>query len=224
MHWLSLTLLGAIVGVDATSFPQVMLSRPLVAGTLAGLLGGRPAEGLAIGALLEVFSLIILPIGASRYPESGTAAVAAAGGYLAAAGPQPEPALLVGAVLFGLGWERVGGATVVRLRRDNERRAARYIPRTAPAGRELERRHMQALALDLARAGVVTLAGGLIAYGLLLALRVAWGVPATTTLAALSVAGAALLGAALPLFGGWKERRLAFGFGLLCGLLLLALG
>ena len=75
MSWLIAALLGGFVGLDATSFPQVMISRPVVAGVLTGVLFGRPAEGLAVGFLVEAFSLIILPIGAARYPDSGTATV-----------------------------------------------------------------------------------------------------------------------------------------------------
>src|SRR5690606_31658627 len=86
VNWLAITLWGGAVGMDATSFPQVMVSRPIVAAPVTGLLLGRPLEGVAVGALLELFALVILPIGAARYPESGTAAVAATAGYVAASG------------------------------------------------------------------------------------------------------------------------------------------
>ena len=66
MNWWSVGLLGGLVGLDATSFPQFMFSRPLIAGTLAGLLFGQPAEGMLIGALIEIFDLAILPV--QRFP------------------------------------------------------------------------------------------------------------------------------------------------------------
>jgi mannose/fructose/N-acetylgalactosamine-specific phosphotransferase system component IIC len=57
VSWIPLTLLGAVVALDATSFGQLMLSRPLVAGTLAGALVGLPLEGALVGAMLEALSL-----------------------------------------------------------------------------------------------------------------------------------------------------------------------
>ena len=36
--------LGAVLGLDVVAFPQVMLSRPIVAATLAGALAGAPPE------------------------------------------------------------------------------------------------------------------------------------------------------------------------------------
>ena len=76
-----LAIIGGIVGLDATSFPQAMLSRPLVAGALAGLVFHRPLEGMLIGAVIEIFDLSNLPIGAARYPDSGTATVAGVGAF-----------------------------------------------------------------------------------------------------------------------------------------------
>src|SRR5215212_4283132 len=82
---LPLALLGAVLGLDVVSFPQAMISRPLVAATLAGFLVGRPEAGLLVGAALELFALETLPFGASRYPEWGSASVV--GGALFARQP-----------------------------------------------------------------------------------------------------------------------------------------
>ena len=68
-------LLGVVCGVDFVSFPQIMISRPIVAATAAGALAGHPGDGLLIGAVLEMIALETLPFGASRYPEWGTASV-----------------------------------------------------------------------------------------------------------------------------------------------------
>jgi len=46
-----------VVGLDLVSVPQAMLSRPLVAGTVAGWLAGDLEAGLAVGVLLELFAL-----------------------------------------------------------------------------------------------------------------------------------------------------------------------
>ena len=72
---LPIALLGGLLGLDVVSFPQAMISRPLVAATIAGWLIGDSATGLLVGAALELIALDTLPFGASRYPEWGSAAV-----------------------------------------------------------------------------------------------------------------------------------------------------
>ena len=80
---LSLALLGGLLALDATSVGQFMISRPLVAGTLAGWWLGDPAVGLEVGAILELFHLAGVPAGGSRVPESGPATVVAAAARVA---------------------------------------------------------------------------------------------------------------------------------------------
>jgi mannose/fructose/N-acetylgalactosamine-specific phosphotransferase system component IIC len=220
MTWAMIALLGGIAALDGSSFPQLMLSRPIVGATLTGLIFGRPVEGLVLGAVLELFALVILPIGAARYPEAGTAAVAATAAYLASAARGVDPALLVLAVLFALLWERIGGASVYLGRQLNQR-IVEVPAAVADPAREFERRHLQALTVDFVRGAIIVTAGALVGT---LALRVTgplWGIPATTTLGVLGVAATAMLGATLPLFGGWSERKLALLFGLFCGSVLL---
>jgi len=77
---------GTLAGVDQASWPQGLLSRPLVAGGVAGLLLGDPVAGVVVGAVLELFALDVLPIGATRYPDFGPATV---GGVVVAAGGPP---------------------------------------------------------------------------------------------------------------------------------------
>ena len=72
-----LVLWGTVVALDLVSVPQAMLSRPLVAGTVAGWLVGDVEAGLRVGVVLELFALDVLPIGAVRYPDYGPATVAA---------------------------------------------------------------------------------------------------------------------------------------------------
>ena len=72
---LILAFLGGVLGLDTVSFPQAMLSRPIVGATLAGALLGDAGAGLLVGATLELFAVDTLPFGASRYPEWGSAAV-----------------------------------------------------------------------------------------------------------------------------------------------------
>ncbi|MDX2192446.1 MAG: PTS sugar transporter subunit IIC, partial [Gemmatimonadales bacterium] len=87
---------GAVTALDLVSVPQAMLARPLVAGTVAGALAGDVAAGARVGALLELYALDVLPVGASRYPDYGPAAVA---GAALAAGLPAGAGLALGGLL-----------------------------------------------------------------------------------------------------------------------------
>lgn len=213
--WLTVALLGGLVGLDTTSFPQAMISRPLVAGTLTGAVFGRPVEGLMVGFIMEAFALLVLPIGASRYPESSTATVAAAAAYLASTTPGLEAGVLALVVAFGLGWEWVAGETVVLLRRGN---GQLLLEQGGVPARDLERRHLAAMSLDFVRGGVVAATGGLIAAGLLQLVKPAWGLGGELTMAMLAVMTAGMVGTAVPLFGGVRTRHVALVAGVIAGI------
>ena len=217
MEWIAVAVLGGFVGLDATSFPQVMISRPIVTGALTGALFGRPAEGLVLGFVMEAFALIILPVGAAKYPESGTSTVAATSAYMHVAAPGLSPGVLALAVAFGLLWEGLAGATVVVHRRSN----GRILLRTGgvPA-RQLERRHLTAMTMDFVRGSAVALSGGLLGFGAVALAAPAWGLGPEVTLTALAVLVAAMIGTAVPLFGGLPARSAALAAGLGVGLLL----
>ena len=224
MSWLAIALWGGAVGLDATAFAQVMVSRPLVAAPVMGLLLGRPLEGVAVGVLLELFALVILPIGAARYPEAGTAAVAATAGYIAASGGEQRPDMLLLAVVFALLWERVCGASVNALRRFNERLVARVDGGERLEPRRLERVHLTAVALDFGRGALVTVVGAALVTAVLAAASAGPGIGDDVAVGMLCVAGAAMAGAALSLFDGWSGRRFAVVLGAICGLILLIVG
>jgi PTS system mannose-specific IIC component len=57
MELLPLALLGGVLGLDVVSFPQAMVSRPIVAATVAGALVGAPAAWLLLGATLELVAI-----------------------------------------------------------------------------------------------------------------------------------------------------------------------
>jgi mannose/fructose/N-acetylgalactosamine-specific phosphotransferase system component IIC len=219
MNWIWIGLIGGFVGLDSTSFPQFMISRPLVAGTLTGLLLGRPLEGMMLGAILEVFDLAILPIGAARYPESGTATVAATVAYTATTAVAEGHAALLLGVVFGLAWERVAGASVVLHRRISERILFRGD--VASAARHLEIRHLGAMALDFVRGVTVCVGGAIVGTLLLGILAPLWGVHPRVAAGALLLAGSATLAASVTVFGGFREARRFFLLGAACGSLLL---
>jgi mannose/fructose/N-acetylgalactosamine-specific phosphotransferase system component IIC len=120
---LPIALLGGLLGLDVVSFPQAMISRPLVAATLAGALIGHSPSGLLIGAALELVALDTLPFGASRYPEWGSAAVV--GGAIFATHPSHPAGAMEIALVASLSTAWLGGWTMVKLRERNALWAAR---------------------------------------------------------------------------------------------------
>lgn len=147
---------GALVGLDLVSVPQMMIARPLVAGTFAGLLVGDLETGLRLGIVFELFQFDVLPVGAARYPEYGPATIAAVAvahwlGRADAWGIGVGIGLLV--ALFA-------GSTLHWLRTANAR-AVRRASAQLESGdvRALARIHVTGLARDVARAGLVTVTG-----------------------------------------------------------------
>lgn len=218
--WLTVAVVGGLVGLDTTSCPQIMISRPLVAGTLTGALLGSPVSGLTVGFVMEAFALLTLPVGAARYPEAGTATVAAVGGGVAFAPGSFAPGVLALAIAFALAWEWVGGETVVLLRRTNGKL---LLEETGVSGRQLERRHLTAMTLDFVRGAAVATTGGLLVAILLHLAAPVWALPAGVTMAVLAVLTAGMVGTAVPLFGGIRVRRFALLAGLGTGLVMAAL-
>ncbi len=117
-HVVPIALLAGVVGLDVVSFPQAMISRPIVASTIAGAFLGAPIAGLACGAALECLALEALPVGASRYPEWGSASVVA--GAVASHGVTgttlPHPGAFTIAVAVGILVAWIGGLSMVKHR------------------------------------------------------------------------------------------------------------
>jgi PTS system mannose-specific IIC component len=123
---LPIAVLGGVLGLDVVSFPQAMVSRPLVAATAGGALIGHAMSGMLVGAALELIALETLPFGAARYPEWGSAATV--GGALYAKHYPDPPGALSMAVLAAVATAWVGGWTMIQLRYANARVARRHQP------------------------------------------------------------------------------------------------
>ena len=93
--WLTakISLLGAVLALDRTAIFQGMLSRPLIAATLAGALAGNWEIGLLLGASLELYFLSEMPVG-SNIPTDDTLLALVAGGTAAALSGLPVNAML----------------------------------------------------------------------------------------------------------------------------------
>ena len=212
---------GTLAGLDLVSLPQAMLSRPLVAGFLGGVAGGRPLAGLAIGALLELFAFETLPVGAARYPDWGPAA--AAGALAALRGGAWDSAWMVGVMVVALLAAWLGGLTMHLARRLNGaqlRRRQRALDAGDP--RALVAVQWGGLARDALRAAALT--GLTFAVGARVAHAVEIGWRAPRPLADIAVVGTALgvaVWSAVRLFGLGAPRRW-LGVGALAGLAVLA--
>ena len=150
-----LALLGGLLGLDVVSFPQAMISRPLVAATLAGALIGDATSGILVGAALELIALETLPFGASRYPEWGSASVV--GGAIFASHPTHPPGSMVLAVIAALATTWIGGWTMVKLRRRNALWAtARQSALDAGSRGAVVSLQLRGMTADFARGAVLT--------------------------------------------------------------------
>jgi mannose/fructose/N-acetylgalactosamine-specific phosphotransferase system component IIC len=153
---LSLLVWGTVVGLDLVSVPQAMISRPLVAGSVAGWLLNDVEAGLRIGVLFELFALDVLPVGAVRYPDYGPATVAA----VALGAGAPWELSLGLSVALGLVLAVLGGWSLQIVRRWNARAIQRRAAALA-AGESSAIRRLQygGLLRDAARGFILTLLG-----------------------------------------------------------------
>jgi PTS system mannose-specific IIC component len=195
LPWLELFIWAMIAGLDQVSVLQGLLSRPLVAGTVAGVLLGDLESGLRIGAVLELFALDVLPVGAARYPDYGGATVAAVA--LAAGGPWE---LMLGpAALLGLVVASLGGWSLVMHRRMTAWALHRHTAALDRGDPGVARRvHELGLLFDLCRSGMMA-ALGLIGAVLLRVAGPPLDLPTARALAVVVIIGglAAMVGGAL---------------------------
>jgi PTS system mannose-specific IIC component len=219
---LPIALLGGVCGLDTVSFPQAMLARPLVAATLAGMLVGHPEHGVFAGAALELVALETLPVGASRYPEWGSAAVI--GGAIFAAQATPHLGSLTVAVLGSLFIAWLGGWSMVKLRQRNAAWAARHRGGLEAGARgTVIGLQLAGLTADLLRGVLLTAAGYLVLAPLEPAVVARWSMSELSSRAVLvAVAAAVAFGAIWKMLHTTKATRWIFLVGLVVGLLSVA--
>ena len=219
---LPLALLGGVLGLDVVCFPQMMVSRPLVAATLAGAFVGDPAMGIFVGVTLELIALATLPFGASRYPEWGSAAVV--GGAIAGALDTGRAGALSIGVLAALATAWAGGLTLVQLRVWIAWLARRRRPALDAGSRgAVITLQLAGLTADVGRAAALTA----VAYALLFPVAQAtlgvWSLSEPLSRGfVVSVAAGVAGAAAWTIFHSARGARWYFVGGLIVGLFILA--
>lgn len=219
---LPVALLGGLLGLDVVSFPQAMLSRPIVAATASGALLGDPAGGLLIGAVLELIALETLPFGASRYPEWGSAAVVGGGIYVHDAG-NPAGAMAL-AIIGALASAMLSGWSMVKLRELNGRWAtSRRDALDAGARGTVIGLQMMGITADFVRGAVLTAIAYLLLTPTMHAAISVWGLDARLSrAAAIAAAASVALAAAWKILHAVPGARWLFGAGVGVGLVLMA--
>jgi PTS system mannose-specific IIC component len=219
-----LALLGGVLGLDVVSFPQAMVSRPLVAATAAGFMVGNGAAGLLIGAALELIALETLPFGASRYPEWGSAAVVG-GALFASHGSDGTAGGMTVAVIGSLATAMVGGWTMAVLRRLNANWARMRLPSLDRGSyRTVIGLQLYGLTADLVRGIMLTFIALLLLNPIAEALIALWSVDARLSRAVVvALCGMVAAGAVWKLVHGTPGARWLFLGGLALGTVLLLL-
>jgi len=139
---------GALICLDRVAV-QIMISRPVVAGPLMGLILGDMLTGLVTGALLELLWIDRIPVGSYVPPHDTFVAILATAGAVLAAPFETSPPreLIALAVLLFAPAAWLGQRMEILLRQWNERWLGRALE-DAEAGdpARLSRRHLSALA------------------------------------------------------------------------------
>ena len=223
LELLPIALLGGVCGLDVVSFPQAMISRPIVSATLAGALLGNATGGVLVGAVLELIALETLPFGASRYPEWGSAGVV--GGALVAPYPMNYPGALPVVVLATLLTAAVSGSSLIGHRRLI---GVRFQKRRAlidgGSGRAVVSLQLFGLTMDLIRGALIASVAFAIFRPLVAALIALWRTnPAYSPAVVVALAAIVASGALWKVFHQAPHAVLLFLAGLAAGVVVLGM-
>lgn len=196
-------LLAGLIGLDVVSFPQAMLSRPIVGATLGGALAGSPEAGLVCGTALECLALESLPVGASRYPEWGSSSVVA--GTVATVGTTdnglPATGAFAVAVVVGVLFAWIGGWTMVKHRQIIARFARPRLDQLAAGSRNtVVGLQVFGMTADLARGALLGAMAFLIGVPVAEAVHANWTLPENVSRAVVITCVAGVAAAAV-----WKD-------------------
>jgi mannose/fructose/N-acetylgalactosamine-specific phosphotransferase system component IIC len=122
---ISLSALGAIIGLDYIAWGQTMLAQPVIAGVILGFFSGEPVIGMWAGLAFQFLWAGKLPIGQYVPPNSFNAAAFMV--IVATALPDSIPAALrvVSAGLLAVPVGIVGGRGDVKIKKGNDKIVAK---------------------------------------------------------------------------------------------------
>ncbi len=114
---------GGLVALDETEAFQTMLSQPLLVGPVVGFLLNDLAGGLAIGVLLQLAYLWIMPIGTATFPDPAVGAVVGSSGFVLLRGSFPDnPNLIFLLILiFVVPFSLFAGWSLIKQRQFNSK-------------------------------------------------------------------------------------------------------
>ena len=157
---LIICLLGGIIAADTTAAFQILVSHPLVACSIAGLLLGDVNLGLTIGILFELPWLYEIPVGGVRFCEGNVGSMVAAALAVIWSRQFSMPnAVLFVSIVWGIIVAYFGGTLVVLYRHFNTRlihKADQAAERGSCAGVSFN--HMQGVLFSMVLGIIVTIA------------------------------------------------------------------
>lgn len=207
---------GGLVGLDRRSAFQAMISQPLVAVSLLGVLLGQAALGLWLGALLQMLWMSSMLFGANTPPNETLASTAIGAMVLLYARHigTADPPLWTLAILLGVPLGPLGRKVDVRIEQANLRLAERALT-AAEAGRPGELGRLPLIAIGRVFAIQALLVASAAAAGIaLLALVHPWlSAPVHRALTVVGMYLIPALGLAVALSLVRRRRGLALALG-----------
>lgn len=141
-------LAGGVIGLDRTAAGQFMISQPIVAGPLMGLVLGDVMAGLLIGAVLELIWVMDVPVGTFVPANSTIAAVAATAIAVIGSGGKAPLSVVGFVLLLTVAMAPVTMFVETGMRKWNSRLGSRLFAASGrPAAAALSRAHLAGLAL-----------------------------------------------------------------------------
>jgi PTS system mannose-specific IIC component len=137
---------GGIIGLDRTAVGQVMVSQPIVAGPITGLMLGDVPTGLVIGAVLELIWVLDIPVGTFVPADATIGAISATAiAVLGSRGSAPLDQIGF-SILLTTGMVPVTMVVDSLVRKWNSRLAEMAVaPSAEDAGRKLARAHLSGI-------------------------------------------------------------------------------
>ncbi len=146
LELLAVALWGGVVALDTTAAFQFMVSQPIVAASVVGLLMGNFPLAFAVGLFLQLIWLNELPIGAAYFSEGNIGSVVAAAVAIFSVEFTGRPtSSLALSLLFGVLTAYIGGKIVLLMRNFNGKRYHTLLTIESLKVSHIERAHLCSL-------------------------------------------------------------------------------